>query len=193
MLRTIFCFIQTKKYFTNNIMPAFYHFRLHRSTNFHIHMNLCFAIALAQIFLLFSAKGQNNKVRQTCTNFFSNFPSLSTLRTLLRLGNMARKQCFLVCPPSGNMARKQCFLVCPPSGNMARKQCFLVYPPSGNVARKQCFLVCPPSGNMARKQCFLVCPPSGNMAWKQCFLVFPPSGNSYETMFSGLSTFRKHG
>jgi hypothetical protein len=23
---------------------------------------------------------------------------------------MARKQCFLVCPPSGNMARKQCFL-----------------------------------------------------------------------------------
>jgi hypothetical protein len=29
------------------------------------------------------------------------------------LGNMARKQCFLVCPPLGNMARKQCFLVCP--------------------------------------------------------------------------------
>ena len=37
--------------------------------------------------------------------------------------NMAKKQCFLVCPPSGNMARKQCFLVCLPSGNMARKQC----------------------------------------------------------------------
>jgi hypothetical protein len=39
------------------------------------------------------------------------------------LGNMARKQCFLICSPSGNMARKQCFLVCSPSGNMARKQC----------------------------------------------------------------------
>ena len=47
------------------------------------------------------------------------------------LGNMARKQRFLVCPPLGNMARKQCFLVCPPLGNMARKQCFLVCPPFG--------------------------------------------------------------
>ena len=81
---------------------------------------------------------------------------------------MARKQCFLVCPPSGNTARKQFFLVCQPSGNMARKQCFLVCPPSGNMARKQYFLVCLPSGNMTRKQCFLVCPPSGNMARKQC-------------------------
>jgi hypothetical protein len=36
------------------------------------------------------------------------------------LGNMARKQCFLVCLPSGNMARKQCFLVCPSLGNMAQ-------------------------------------------------------------------------
>ena len=160
-------------------MSAFYHFRLHRSTNFHIHMNLCFAIALAQIFLLFSAKGQNNKVRQTCTNFFSNFPSLSTLRTLLRLGNMARKQCFLVCPPSGNMAKKQCFLVvCSTSGNMAWKQCFLVFPPSGNMASKQCFLVCSSSRNIAWKQCFLVCPSSGNMALKQCFLVCPPSENT---------------
>jgi hypothetical protein len=58
--------------------------------------------------------------------------------------------------PLGNVARKQCFMVCPPSGSMAKKQCFLVYSPSGNMARKQCFLVCPPSGNMARKQCFLV-------------------------------------
>ena len=73
---------------------------------------------------------------------------------------MARKQCFLVCPPSGSMARKQCFLVCPPSGNMARKQCFLVCPPSGNMVRKQCFLVSPtPSENMAKKQCFQVCSP----------------------------------
>ena len=38
------------------------------------------------------------------------FPGLSTFR------KMARKQCFLVCPPSGNMARKQCFPVGPPSG-----------------------------------------------------------------------------
>jgi hypothetical protein len=29
---------------------------------------------------------------------------------------MARKQCFLVCPPTGNMDWK-CFVVCPPSGN----------------------------------------------------------------------------
>ena len=87
------------------------------------------------------------------------------------LGNMARKQCFLVCPPLGNMARKQCFLVCPPLRNMATKQCFLVCPPLGNMAGKQCFLVCPPLGNIARKQCFLVCPPLGNKARKQCFLV----------------------
>ncbi|XP_028409034.1 adhesion G-protein coupled receptor D1-like [Dendronephthya gigantea] len=36
-------------------------FGLYRSTNFHIHLNLCFAIAMAQIFLLFSVKGRNNK------------------------------------------------------------------------------------------------------------------------------------
>ena len=66
------------------------------------------------------------------------FPGLSTV-----IGSVARKRCFLVCPPLGNMARKQCFLVCPPSANMARKQCFLVCPPSANMASKQCFLVCP--------------------------------------------------
>jgi hypothetical protein len=38
---------------------------------------------------------------------------------LLTFEKMARKQCFLVFPPSGNMARKQYFLVCPSSRNMA--------------------------------------------------------------------------
>ncbi len=46
---------------------------------------------------------------------------------------MARKQCFLACPPSGNMAGKQRFLVCLPLQNMARKQCFLVCQPLGNM------------------------------------------------------------
>ena len=69
---------------------------------------------------------------------------------------MARKQCFLVCPPLENMARKQCFLVCPPLKNTAKKQCFLVCPPLGNMARKQCFLVRSLLGNMARKQCLFL-------------------------------------
>ena len=100
---------------------------------------------------------------------------------------MARKQCFLVCPPSENMARKQCFLVCPPSGVMARKQCFLVYPPSCNMARKQCFLVCSPSGNMARKQCFLVCP--RNMGGKRCSLVWQETITNIHSIFNGDFTF----
>ena len=40
------------------------------------------------------------------------------------------KQFFLVCPPSENMARKQCFLVCP--RNMGGKRCFLVCSPCRN-------------------------------------------------------------
>ncbi len=51
------------------------------------------------------------------------------------------------------MARKHCFLVCPPLGNMAGKQRFLVFPPSRNIGKGTiCFLVCPFLGNMARKQ-----------------------------------------
>ena len=41
------------------------------------------------------------------------------------LGNMARKQFFLVCLPLANMATKQFFVVCPASGNMSGIKGFL--------------------------------------------------------------------
>ena len=71
---------------------------------------------------------------------------------------MARKQCFLVCPPSGNMAKKHCFMFCPPLEEMAGKQCFLICPRLGSMARKHCFVVCRPTGNIVSAWFSIVSP-----------------------------------
>jgi hypothetical protein len=122
---------------------------------------------------------------------------------------MARKHCFLVCPPLGNMARKQCSLVCSPLGNIARKHfpwfVHLWETWLGNYVFSG--LSTFEKRNMARKQCFVLCPPSKNMAENTEVIVslFVQLFHSLstlriivwfalnETMFPGLSTFRKHG
>ena len=69
-------------------------------------------------------------------NNVSWFVHLERKRSLRKI---ARKQCFLVSPPTGHLARRQYFLVCPPLGNMAREQYFLVCPSSRNIAKNNVF------------------------------------------------------